>query len=480
MNQTAEVTSITAHNDIQQMDDLLIKQRAAFRQNPYPAMSERLNNLDKLKSLVLDNQQAIEQAMNEDFGSRASDDSKVGDIMTSVMGINYTKSKLKSWMKSEKRHVGIAFQPASAKVEYQPLGVIGIMVPWNYPLFLALGPLTAALAAGNRALIKMSEYTPSTNKLLTQLCKNYFPDDLVAVVEGDARAAAHFSGMKFDHLFFTGSTNVGKLVMRAASANLVPVTLELGGKSPAIICDDIDIKTAVNRFILGKTLNSGQTCVAPDYILCPRGKREEVVQALKQQYSRMFPTVLNNDDCTCVINEGQYNRLQGLLEDAKTKGATIIPLGEDNSSPAQRQMPLTLVLDATTDMTVLQDEIFGPILPILEYDSLDAAINSINDGERPLALYIYSFDEKTQNYITKHTHSGGVCINEAAFHVAVDDLPFGGVGASGMGNYHGAEGFKTFSHAKSILKRGKLTVAHFLFPPYGQAIQKLIYKLFIR
>jgi coniferyl-aldehyde dehydrogenase len=456
------------------------QQRLRFNRNLYPSYQARINDLKALKKMVLDNQQAIIIELNEDFGHRSVDDSLIGDILTTVSGINYTIKRLKSWMKPVRKHVGPLLQPAKAEVLYQPLGVIGIIAPWNYPLFLSIGPLTAALAAGNSAMIKMSEYTPNTSRLLSELLSNIFEQDKVAIVGGGVDIASAFSSLTFDHLFFTGSTAVGKLVMKSAAENLVPVTLELGGKSPAIIDESMDIKVAVSRFIMGKTLNAGQTCVAPDYILCPQSKIGELTCELRNQYTQMYPKVRDNIDCTSVINQGQYSRLQGWLQEAQTKGARILPLLTDGSSDSERKMPLTLVLDGTDDMNVMTEEIFGPILPIVAYENLAEAIDYVNARPRPLALYIYSFNKSIQQKILLNTHAGGVCINEAAFHVANDDLPFGGVGASGMGQYHGAEGFKTFSHGKSILSRGRISFADKLFPPFGTAVHKLVYKLFIR
>ncbi|GAA5131737.1 coniferyl aldehyde dehydrogenase [Thalassotalea piscium] len=463
-----------------QLHQLLNEHKAAFSIMPYPSYQQRLTHLQALKSLMLDNQADLINAMSDDFGNRSSDDSKLGDILTTVAGINYSMSRLKQWMKPEKRHVGMLFQPASARVEYQPLGVIGIMVPWNYPVFLSLGPLTTALAAGNRAMIKMSEFTPKTSALLARLIPQYFDDNCVSIIEGDAKVAAQFSALPFDHLFFTGSTAVGKMVMKAAADNLVPVTLELGGKSPVIIDDEIPLTTAVDRLIMGKTLNSGQTCVAPDYILCPQGKAQELSNILANTFATMFPTIKNNLDYTSVVNEGQHARLKGLVDDAKAKGATIKSLSSDTGCIKTRQLPLTLLLNVSDEMKVMQEEIFGPLLPIIEYDSIEQAIAYVNARERPLALYICSFNNAFQNRLLKETHSGGVCINDTAMHVGVEDLPFGGVGASGMGSYHGIEGFKTFSHAKAVFARGRISVAKQLFPPYGKLVHKLVYKLFIR
>jgi len=455
-------------------------QKAHFLSAPYRSYDERISDLKKLKRLLLDNQKAFIDALNKDFGGRSADDTKIGDIITTISGLNYTIKNLKKWMKPEKRKVGLLFHPAKASILFQPLGVVGVVVPWNYPVFLSIGPLATALAAGNCVMLKMSEFTPETAKLLANLLQKNFNQKQVAVIGGEVDIATAFTSLAFDHLFFTGSTNVGKIVMKAAAKNLVPVTLELGGKSPAIIDDEIDIKLAVSRFILGKVLNSGQTCVAPDYIFCPEGKTSELVDELQKIYTQMYPEISNNKDCTSIINDNQFERLNGLLDNAKSLGANVIPLTEMPVKSMQRKMPLTVLTDVNDDMKVMQQEIFGPIIPIITYKNTAEAISYINKNDRPLALYIYSFDKQFQQNILLNTHAGGVCINEATFHVANDDLPFGGIGASGMGQYHGKEGFKTFSHGKSILEKGRINFAHLLFPPFGGIIHKLVYKLFIR
>jgi len=474
-------------NKVPALCEALKQQKAYFLNHMQPSYQQRIKDLKALKYLLLNNQQAFIEAMSQDFGHRSEDDSKIGDILTTIMGINYSIKQLKSWMKPDKKHVGILFQPAKAKVIYQPKGVVGIIAPWNYPLFLSLGPLTAALAAGNVAMIKMSEYTPATNTLLADLMAKVFPQNKVAIVTGGVDIAEKFSTLVFDHLFFTGSTDVGRLVMMAAAKNLVPVTLELGGKSPAIIDDDIDIKTAVSRLILGKTLNAGQTCVAPDYIFCPKYKVPLLIKELKSRYQSMYSNLASNADCSCIINDAQKSRLDKLLADAKAKGAilTACDTGSDVNSNNEtqehsRKMPLTLVTEVNDEMLVMQQELFGPILPIISYDDISDVIEYINDRPRPLALYVYSFNKVFQQQLLSQTHAGGVCINDAAFHVANDDLPFGGIGASGMGQYHGIEGFKTFSHGKSVLSRGRISFASLLFPPFGTKIHQLVYKLFIR
>ncbi|GAA6172311.1 coniferyl aldehyde dehydrogenase [Colwellia sp. KU-HH00111] len=475
----------SAAEDQQQInliDETLLQQKQAFMNAPYLSAQARIDDLTQLKNAILSHQAPLLQALSKDFGCRSVDDSKMGDLMPTVMGINYAIKQIKKWMKPSKRHVGLLFQPAKAFVMYQPLGVIGIITPWNYPLFLSLGPLTTALAAGNRAMIKMSEFTPATNEVIKSMLSSIFTDDKVAVINGGPDVAAHFSAKAFDHLIFTGSTRVGKIVMAAAAQNLTPVTLELGGKSPTIIDNDIDIKDAVLRFILGKTLNAGQTCVAPDYILCPAGRIDELVQALTQQFLKMYPSVADNSDYGAIINEAQLQRLNHWLNDAKSKGAVLTSLTKDSEHDCTNagKVPLTLVTNVNDDMLLMQEEIFGPLLPIVSYNQLDDAIAYVNDRPRPLALYLCSHDEHSQQRILEQTHAGGVCINDAAMHVVQDDMPFGGIGPSGMGHYHGHEGFLTFSKAKSVFKKGKVNTAANAFPPYGKLIHKLIYRFFLK
>ena len=469
-------------HEIDLVDETLLLQKQAFANEAYLSAQVRINDLSQLKAAILEHQEALVQALSKDFGCRSVDDSKMGDLMPTIMGINYAIKHIKKWMKPSKRHVGVLFQPAKAFVMYQPLGVIGIITPWNYPLFLSLGPLTTALAAGNRAMIKMSEFTPATNDVIKTMLGGVFSNDKVAVINGGSEVAAHFSAKAFDHLIFTGSTRVGKIVMAAAAKNLTPVTLELGGKSPTIIDNDIDIKDAVSRFILGKTLNAGQTCVAPDYILCPTSRVDELKQALSKQFAKMYPSVANNSDYGAIINQAQLQRLSQWLSDAKSKGAVLTPLGNDNEQDciAAGKIPLTLVNNVNDDMLLMQEEIFGPVLPIVSYNNLDDAIAYVNARPRPLALYLCSYDEQTQQTILEQTHAGGVCINDAAMHVVQDDMPFGGIGPSGMGHYHGHEGFLTFSKAKSVFKKGKINTAANAFPPYGRLIHKLIYKFFLK
>ncbi len=452
-------------------------QRKAFAANPMPTHAERSQWLASLHELICANKQTLIEAISSDFSHRSADETLLAEIMPSLFGIKDARRHLRQWMKPSRRKVGIAFQPASAKVVYQPLGVVGIIVPWNYPLFLAIGPMIGALAAGNRVMLKLSESTPATGDLLKRLFAQLFPEDLVAVVLGEADVGIAFSSLPFDHLLFTGATSVGKHVMRAAAENLTPVTLELGGKSPAIVSREVPLKDAAERIAFGKTLNAGQTCVAPDYVLVPQDRVEGFIEAYKNAVLGFYPTLADNPDYTAIINQRQLTRLNHLLDDATGKGARVIPLYPTGQG---RRMPFSLLLDVSDDMLVMQDEIFGPLLPVVSYSEIDEAFAYINQRPRPLALYYFGYDKTEQQRVLEQTHSGGVCLNDTLLHVAQDDLPFGGVGPSGMGHYHGREGFLTFSKAKGVLVKQRFNAARLIYPPYGKAIQKLVYKLFIR
>ncbi|GGP65105.1 aldehyde dehydrogenase [Shewanella algicola] len=465
---------------VNSLAQLLDTQRSRYLSQPAPSYQSRVDKLAQLKIALLDNQQAIINALNLDYGHRSSNDTVISDIMPCVNNINYTIKHLKSWMKPSRRHAGMLLSPSKVSVQYQPLGVIGIIVPWNFPIMLSMGPLVTAIAAGNGAMLKMSEFTPATNAVLRQLLATIFDTSEVAIVEGEAEVAAEFSSLPFDHILFTGSTVVGRHVMRAAADNLTPVTLELGGKSPAIIAPDMAIDTAVERLIFGKCLNAGQICVAPDYVLCPADKVDAFIAAYRARFNKMYPDFVNNQDYGNVINDRQYQRLLKVLDDAKAKGAKVISATDDPISADSRKLATQLIIDTTDDMLLMQDEIFGPLLPIISYQNVSEAIGYVNRGDRPLALYIMSFDDKIQQHILQQTHSGGVCINDTVFHVAADDAPFGGIGPSGMGHYHGKEGFLTFSHAKTVLNSGKINTGVFVHPPYGGLIQRLLMKFFLR
>ncbi len=462
---------------IEALEPLLAAQRAAYRANPMPSAEQRRAWLKALRELILGEKQALIEAVSRDFSNRAAEETLLAEIMPSLHGIDYASKHLGKWMKPSRRSVGLAFQPAAAKVVYQPLGVVGVIVPWNYPLYLAFGPLIGALAAGNRVMIKMSESTPATSQLVKELLARIFPEDMVAVVLGEAEVGQAFSRLPFDHLLFTGATSIGKHVMRAAAENLVPVTLELGGKSPAIVSADVPLADAAERIAFGKTMNAGQTCVAPDYVLVPQDRLEGFVAAYRAAVQRFYPTLENTPDYTAIINERQLGRLKGYIADAEAKGAQLVPLFPGDQG---RRLAHSLVLNVSDEMKLMQEEIFGPLLPIVPYQRLDEAFAYINDRPRPLALYYFGYDKGEQQRVLHETHSGGVCLNDTLLHVAQDDMPFGGVGPSGMGHYHGHEGFLTFSKAKGVLIKQRFNAARLIYPPYGTAIQKLIQKLFIR
>lgn len=479
----AEVVQLTeSKKQIQVLHRLFEAQRRAFHENMTPSLEERRENLKRLKQVLLRHKERLIQAINADFGNRSRDETLLAEMMPSVQGINYALKNLRDWMRPSRRHVGLLFMPAKNEVHYQPLGVIGIIVPWNYPLYLAIGPLTCALAAGNRAMIKMSEYTPKTAECLKAVLAEAFHEDLVAVITGDQDVAVEFSKKAFDHLLFTGSTAVGRHVMRAAAENLTPVTLELGGKSPAIISADVPMKDAAERICFGKSFNAGQTCVAPDYVLCPRDRIEQFVEQVQASFATFYPSLKDNRDFTSIIDERQYNRLKSYLADARKKGARIIEINpaREDLSEGTRKIPLTLVLDAKDNMKVMQEEIFGPILPVVPYSSLQDALDYVNERPRPLALYYFGYNRDEQQHVIKHTRSGGVCINDTLMHVAQDDMPFGGVGHSGTGRYHGHEGFQTFSCVKSVHTKQRLNSGALIFAPHGTLLHKLVYSIFIR
>ncbi|WP_415761153.1 coniferyl aldehyde dehydrogenase [Pseudomonas sp. CP4] len=475
---TADIAYLqTLQQPLETLDRQFQAQRAAYSANPMPLAAQRQQWLKALRDLLSSERQALIEAISADFSHRSADETLLAELMPSLHGIHYASRHLKKWMQPSRRKVGMAFQPASAKVVYQPLGVVGVIVPWNYPLYLAVGPMVGALAAGNRVMLKLSESTPATGLLLKELLARIFPEDLVCVVLGEADVGVAFSRLPFDHLLFTGSTSVGRHVMRAAAENLTPVTLELGGKSPAIVSRDVPLKDAAERIAFGKTLNAGQTCVAPDYVLVPEDRVGAFVEAYRQAVKGFYPTLADNADYTAIINERQLARLNGYVSDATSKGALLIPLFEQGQG---RRMPHSVLLNVSDEMTVMQDEIFGPLLPIVPYRDLEQAFAYINQRPRPLALYYFGYDKREQHRVLHETHSGGVCLNDTLLHVAQDDMPFGGIGPSGMGHYHGHEGFLTFSKAKGVLIKQRFNAARLIYPPYGTSIQKLIQKLFIR
>ena len=463
--------------DIQKLHDTLQAQKIAYLRNQVPTAQERLERLKALRGVISQYQDDLAYAISQDYSNRSIHETKIGEVMTCLDHIDYYSKNLTQWMKPSKRHIGALHQPAKGWVEYQPLGVIGIIAPWNYPLLLSVGPLICALAAGNRAMVKISSSSMQFGELLQKILGEVFAEDLVAVFTGGGALSDCFSHLAFDKMIFTGSTEVGKTVMRAAADNLVPVILELGGKSPTIIHPDMPIKDAAQRIAFGKLWNAGQTCVAPDYLFLPKGSSDEFITQYKKCVRQMYPTVHDNKDYTAMINEKQLRRVQGYLEDAQDKGATIIELNPTNEtiSSGRKLMP-TLVTGVTDDMQIMQNEIFAPVLPIMEYDDLEDVIDYINARPRPLALYYFDYDQSRADYIAARTHSGHFGINQVLTHVAQDDLPFGGVGASGMGKYHGQEGFYAFTHERSVMSHGKIYSPKFIFPPFGRAIHKLLFK----
>ncbi len=480
MATTLEATDETIAQELSSLKTVFERQKQASRTASIPSREERIRTLQRLKQVLLDNQEAIAATISEDFSGRSREETLIGELMPIAQNINTTCKKLAKWMKPNKRRVGWHLQPAKAVVHYQPLGVVGIIVPWNYPVQLAVMPMISVLAAGNRVMVKMSERVPATAALFAQLMADHFTNDLIAVIEGEADVAAEFSQLPFDHLLFTGSTQVGRRVMKAAAENLTPVTLELGGKSPVIIADDADLTEAAERICFGKSFNSGQTCIAPDYVLCPRDKQNALIEALHLAFTKMYPKLAGNRDYTSIIDNDLHQRLHALIDEAREAGAEVHVIGEECIDDGSRRMPLHIITGASDHLTVMQEEIFGPILPVIPYDNLNDALDYINDRPRPLGLYLFSHDEQVQQQVLELTHSGGVCINDTLLQVAVDDMPFGGIGPSGMGHYHGHEGFLTFSKTKGTFYKGKPNTTKLLYPPYGGLLGKLIIKLFIR
>lgn len=450
----------------------------AFAKNPMPSAAERSDWLEQLRQALIKQQDAIADAISQDFGHRSADETRMVELLPSVLGIAHARRNLKRWMRPQRRWPSLLFQPSCAKVYYQPVGVVGIVVPWNSPVFLSIGPLTSALAAGNRVMLKMSEHAPATAKLMQQLLQSIFPQDLVNVVLGDAQLGKAFTQLPFDHLLFTGSTAVGKKVMRAAAENLTPVTLELGGKSPTIVDESANLADAAERIAFAKLLNAGQFCVAPDYILLPKQCLNEFIVQLRQVLQRFQPTLADNPDCTWIINQQHQQRLRALVEDAQIKGAKLTSLHAEQAH--ERNMPLLVLTEVTDCMRVMQEEIFGPVLPIMVYEDFYDAVAYVQQRPRPLALYFFSHNKERQQHILAQTHAGGTCINEALLHVAQPDLPFGGIGSSGIGSYHGREGFLTFSHAKAVLTKSRINPMRLIYPPYGGRFQRIIEWLFLR
>ena len=424
---------------------------------------------------VLEHLRPGEQVLLDRAGQRII--RRIGPMRRDGAEIDHLRTHLRRWMRPQRRRPGWRLWPAKVQVRYVPLGVVGVISPWNYPIQLALAPLAAAIAAGNHVYLKPSEHSPHTSKFLHALLAHVFPPERVAVAMGDAELGAAFAGLPFDHLLFTGSTAIGRKVMAAAAANLTPVTLELGGKSPAVVGMDAPMAQVATRLATGKFYNAGQTCIAPDYVLVPSARRDELVHALRTEVASRYPMLDGNVDYTRVINEAQYRRLRGYLDDARARGLEVIelaPLADRARAEAERLLPPTLVLEPGDDATIMHDEIFGPILVVRSYSGIDDAIAMINARDRPLALYHFSHDNDEIERLLGAVVAGGVCVNETLLHQVCSNLPFGGVGASGMGHYHGHEGFLTFSKAMPVFRQRGLPVTDRFKPPYGRLADTLL------
>lgn len=422
-----------------------------YAKNRYPSHSQRIDLLELIKTQMEKYEKSIYSALSEDYGYRSEFDSMVSEFLPTISSLKYTCSKLKKWMRPSKRHAGLLLSPSKVEVQFQPLGVVGIIVPWNFPINLSLVPMITAIAAGNRVMMKMSEFTPKTNQVLKEMLEPV--REHVRLIEGEVEVSSKFTQLPFNHILFTGSTPVGKHVARAAAENLTPITLELGGKSPTIVSKHANLESAVDAIITGKSLNSGQICVAPDYIYIHESMQDKFIAMFKQRFGEYYKDNPSQYRFTCIINANHYQRLNGLLEDALAKGA-VAHYTIENEEPQANQHRLypVLLTNVNDDMQVMQNEIFGTLLPIISYQEINEPIQYINKHPRPLALYIMSQDDDEIEEILSQTHSGGVSINDTVMHVAAEDAPFGGIGDSGMGHYHGIEGFKTFSHAKTVLK----------------------------
>jgi len=459
----------------QHLIDTLEIQRAAFNADMLPSAAVRRERLSRLQAMVAENEAAILEAINTDFGGRARQEMVLTELFIVLSAIRQQRRKLGRWMRARRVATPLHMLPGSSQLMPQPLGVVGNIVPWNYPCQLALVPAAAALAAGNRVMIKPSELTPAFSQLLAQLAARYFSLSELAVIEGGVDVSRDFAALPFDHLVFTGSTAVGRQVAVAAARNLTPVTLELGGKSPAIIDESCDLAEAAPRLTFGKLFNAGQTCVAPDYALVPRARVTDFVREVTAAAAAMYPQFAGNEQYTSIISERHFSRLQQLVREAGEQGATIVHLGAEAGaeSGGGRRMAPVLLLNVTPEMAVMREEIFGPLLPVVAYDSLQEAIAFINQRERPLALYWFGKERRNCTKVLRSTISGGVTINDALWHAAQENLPFGGVGASGIGAYHGEHGFLAFSKQKPIFRQARLNGFGLFRPPYGRVFDTL-------
>lgn len=463
-----------------QMKEVLERQKQAHIQDGPPSAQVRINRIDRAIALLIDNKEEICEALRADFGHRSAHQSLLADVFAPLGELKAAKKALPKWMRAEKRKTmfPLNLTGARSRVEYQPLGTVGVISPWNFPVLLTFAPMAGILAAGNRVMIKPSEFTPATSALMARMFESAFDETEIAVFPGGPEVGQAFSGLAFDHLLFTGATSVGRHVMRAAAENLVPVTLELGGKSPVIIGKSAKMEAATDRIMNGKMMNAGQICLAPDYIFVAEDQVDDFVKSSRRSVAAMYPTLKDNEDYTSVINQRHFDRLQSYITDARAKGAKVVeinPANEDFSQQPAYKIPPTLLLDVTEDMKVMQDEIFGPLLPVKTYKKVSDAIGYINGRPRPLGLYYFGEETEEKNRVLNNTTSGGACVNEVMVHAFQEDLPFGGVGPSGMNSYHGFDGFRTFSHAKAVFEQGKLfDLGPLTRPPFTSFKRKMV------
>ena len=453
-----------------------IQHQASRAQIDVP-LALRRDRLLRMRTLINDHGSALAQAVQADFGVRSLQLTEIADLFVLRTLMSHTLKSLAGWMKPVKVSTPLYLQPAHAYLQRQPLGVVGVVSPWNYPVQLALGPVITALAAGNRVMLKPSELTPHTSALMASLIEKSFTPDEVCVVQGDGALAAEFSGLPFDHLFFTGSTAVGRMVAKAAAANLTPTTLELGGKSPCIVDASCDLETAAIKIAHGKLLNAGQTCIAPDYVMVPKGREAAFGEAFTRAVAQLFPSIEGNADYAAIISSRHHDRLSAMLDAAEAGGARVQRLGsarQDVAGQSTRQMAPALVFDVPADCRLMDEEIFGPILPVLPYDSLDEAIGYINARPRPLALYWFGTDTAARDQVLARTVSGGVTINDTLMHIAHENLPFGGVGDSGWGSYHGEAGFLRLTQQKPVLVQSRWARGDLFYPPYGKRFDQVM------
>ncbi len=475
MAESIEMSETSADN----MQKILDRQKRAYLNDGLVSNEVRHDRLERAVNVIKKNEDRLVDAMSADFGHRSRHQSIFSDIALSISPLRHAQKNLKRWRKSEKRSAMFPLNllGAKARIDYQPLGVVGLISPWNFPVNLTFAPLAGVLSAGNRVMIKPSEYTPETSNAMAKAISEEFDADEIAVVLGGPETGAAFSGLPFDHLLFTGATSIAKHVLSAAAQNLVPVTLELGGKSPVIVSESANMDSAAGAIMAGKMMNAGQICLSPDYVFLPKNRVQEFVESSKKAVAKTFPTLIDNPDYTSVINEKHFDRLSGYIDEAKQKGVEVVeinPANEDFRQQAHNKIPPTLIIDPPEELQVMQDEIFGPVMPIKSYDQVEETISYVNDRPRPLGLYYFGSNSKEESDVLNRTTSGGVTINDVVMHYLQEDLPFGGIGPSGMGSYHGEDGFKRFSHAKAIYTQTKLgAVLEALRPPYGDSILKM-------